>query len=72
MEGDEAMREWLRNLRTQKGWTQRETAEMLHIATNYYNMIECGKRQSKMTIDMAQKLASVFDVSLEYIFANEA
>lgn len=65
------MRKWLKKLRTQKGWTQQETAEALQIATTYYNMIECGKRQPKMTIDMAQKIASVFDVSLDVVLKNE-
>ncbi len=65
------MRKWLKKLRIQKGWTQQEVAEALQIATTYYNMIECGKRQAKMTIDMAQKIATVFDVPLETILQYE-
>lgn len=65
------MRDWLKKLRIQKGWTQRQTADALCVATTYYNMIECGKRQNKMTIDMAQKIATAFDVPLDTVLKFE-
>ena len=68
--GVEKMREWLRELRKKKGMTQQETADVLKIAANYYSMIENGKRQPKMTIETAQKIAKIFEVPIEYIFGN--
>ena len=51
--------------------SQQNVAEQLGISQNYYSMIEAGERQSKMTIEMAQKLANIFDVSIEVILNNE-
>ena len=65
------MREWLKDLRKEKGLTQADIANALRIAPNYYNLIENGKRQPKMTIEMAQKLAAIFGVTLEFILENE-
>lgn len=65
------MREWLRELRRKHGMTQQEIADELKIAANYYNMIESGKRQPKMTIETAQKLADIFGVPISYILEHE-
>lgn len=65
------MRKWLKELREKAGFSQQSIAEQLGISQNYYSMIETGERQSKMTIDTAQKLANVFDVSIEVILKNE-
>lgn len=65
------MREWLKKLRKEKNLTQQEVANSLEIVPSYYNMIENGERQSKMTIETAQKLATVFDVPLDFILENE-
>lgn len=65
------MRKWLKKLRKEKNLTQQEVANSLKIVPSYYNMIENGERQSKMTIETAQKLATVFDVPLDFILENE-
>lgn len=65
------MRKWLKKLRKEKNLTQQEVANSLEIVPSYYNMIENGERQSKMTIETAQKLATVFDVPLDFILENE-
>ena len=65
------MREWLKKLRKEKNLTQQEVANSLEIVPSYYNMIENGERQSKMTLDMAQKLSRVFGISLEVVLQNE-
>ena len=46
-------------------------AKALDISESYYNLIESGERQSKMTIEFAQKLAHVLDVPIEYILEHE-
>lgn len=65
------MRDWLRELRKKSGMTQQEVAEQLHIAANSYSIVETGQRQSKMTIEFAQKLAQIFDIPFEYILEHE-
>lgn len=46
-------------------------ADVVGITRQYYNMIETGERQKKLSIDMARKLADVFGVTFEYICAQE-
>lgn len=65
------MREWLKKLRLKRNLSQQNVADELGITQQYYNLIENGERQSKMTIDTAQKLAKIFDVSLDFILQNE-
>lgn len=65
------MREYLKQIRINAGLTQLDAANKLDISESYYNLIESGERLTKMTIDMAQRLASVFNVAIEYIFENE-
>lgn len=65
------MRSWLKDLRLNRELSQQNVADKLEITQQYYNMIENGERQSKMTIETAQKLATVFDVPLDFILENE-
>lgn len=65
------MREWLKKLRLKRNLSQQNVADELGITQQYYNLIENGERQSKMTIDTAQKLAKIFDVPLDFILQNE-
>ena len=61
----------MRELRINKNITQQMVAEVVGITRQYYNMIETGERQKKLSIDMARKLADVFGVTFEYICAQE-
>lgn len=65
------MRQYLRNLRERFGFTQLEVSKKLNVSESYYSLIETGERQKKLSMDMAQKLAQVFGVSLEYICEQE-
>lgn len=65
------MREWLKEIRTKKGLTQKETAAHLNITQSYYNMVETGERQQKMTLELADKISKVLDVPIEFIFKKE-
>ena len=65
------MREWLKKLREKTNMSQQNIAEKIGISQNYYSMIESGERQSKMTLDMANKLAEVFGVPIADILEQE-
>lgn len=65
------MRNWLKELRERKGITQNDISKKLGITQCAYSLLETGKRQSKMSIETAQKLAAVFDVPIEYVLENE-
>lgn len=65
------MRQYLRDLRERFGFTQLEVSKKLNVSESYYSLIETGERQKKISMEMAQKLADVFGVSLEYICEQE-
>lgn len=65
------MRQYLRDLRERFGFTQLEVSKKLNVSESYYSLIETGERQKKISMEMAQKLADVFGVSLEYICEHE-
>ena len=65
------MRIWLKTLREKRNFTQLAVAEKLCISESYYNLIENGERQKKLSIELAQKLADVFGVTFEYICDQE-
>lgn len=71
IEGVKKVREWLKEIRTKKGLTQKEAAALLNITQSYYNMVETGERQQKMTLDIANKISKVFDVPIEFILKKE-
>jgi Predicted transcriptional regulators len=66
------MREYLKDLRDAKGFTQQDVADKLNVSRQYYCFIENGSRQSNMDITLAVKLADVFSVTVESIIKNEA
>ena len=65
------MREWLLNLRKEKGMTQLDVAKQLDISEAYFNYIENGERQKKMDIALVSKLSTVLGVPLTEIIENE-
>lgn len=65
------MREWLRNARREKGISQESLSKKIGISRAHYTRIENGYRQQKMTIEMAQKLATVLDIPIETVLQNE-
>ncbi|MBQ7755706.1 MAG: helix-turn-helix transcriptional regulator [Oscillospiraceae bacterium] len=66
------MREWLKNLREEKEFTQQFVADKLGISKQYYQMIEAHERQKKMDITLATKISVLFDVPLATITKFEA
>lgn len=65
MEGVLAMTK-LEALRLQKGWTQREVAERLHISGSIISQIEKGFRRAYPKI--MRQLAEVFEVEVSDLF----
>lgn len=65
------MREWLFNIRKEKGMTQNDVAKQLDISEAYFNYIENGERQKKMDIAIASKLSVVFGIPLSKIIDYE-
>ena len=65
------MRIWLKRLREEHQMSQQTLADMLDISQNYYSSIENGERQKKLSLPLANNLAKVFDVSVEWIIEQE-
>ena len=65
------MRSWLKTLRCKKGLSQKEIADKLEIAQQYYSLIENGERQKDLDLSLVIKLAKIFGVSVDYIIAEE-
>ena len=65
------MRDWLKKLRDDIGMSQRNVADKIGISQQYYALIENGERQKKIDIELAQKLADIFGVTLEFIYEHE-
>lgn len=61
------MREWLKTLRAEKGYTMKEMGDKLHISESYYCAIENGDRQKKMDVTVAAGLAEAFGVPIAHI-----
>lgn len=66
------MRSWLKKLRQDNSKTQLEIAKKLDISESYYNLIENGERQKQLSMELAQRIADVFGISLDYISEQES
>ena len=56
----------LRGKRAEKGYSQYQLAQLLHISTNAYNLKEIGKREFKMS--EINQLLELLDCKYEEIF----
>lgn len=56
-------------LRTQKGWTKKDTAKMIGISTGAYANYEYGNREPNQEI--IKKIAKTFNVSVDYLINGE-
>lgn len=59
----------LKQLRIQRGFTQKQMAELLNITTNGYQHYELGTRQPP--VDMLCKIADILGVSVDYLLGRE-
>lgn len=53
------MREWLKELREKKEFSQFAVAKLAGISQSYYASIECGTRGDKLPVGTAKKIAKV-------------
>ncbi len=60
------MKNRLRELRTEQGWSQARLAELLEVSRQTINAIETGKYDP--SLPLAFKLARLFSLSIEEIF----
>lgn len=64
------MKNRLRVLRAEKGWSQAEVAERLNIARQSVNAIENGKADPSLPLGM--RIARLFGLPVEGVFEDEA
>lgn len=57
--------ERIRNLRTDKGYTQKYVADYLHVKQNTYCQYETGVLN--YPVDVIDKLADLYEVSTDYL-----
>lgn len=56
------MREYLRDLRKERGLSQDEISKRMGLTQSFYSMIETGERVERMNLDMAIKLANALGI----------
>lgn len=66
------MRKWLKELREDNKMSQTKAASALGVSQGFWSLIENGERQKKMSLELAQKISDVFDVSIDEILKNES
>lgn len=59
----------LKELRQEKGWTQKEIANALYISQSTYSKYE--NKPITIPLDIFCMLADLYDVSLEYLAGRE-
>jgi putative transcriptional regulator len=60
------MKNRLRDLRAERGWSQADLAEKLDVSRQTVNAIETGKYDP--SLPLAFKIAELFDMKIEEIF----
>jgi putative transcriptional regulator len=60
----------LRVLRAERGWSQQDLADRLEVSRQSVNAIETGRYDP--SLPLAFKIADLFEQSIEAIFANPA
>lgn len=63
------MKNRLRELRTEKGWSQQELAERLGVSRQTVNAIEAERHDA--SLQLALKIGKVFRLPVEDIFEGE-
>lgn len=63
------MKNRIRELRTERGWTQADLAARLEVSRNSVNAIENGKYDP--SLPLAFSIAKLFDLPIEKIFQHD-
>ena len=69
MHTDLVMKNRIRVLRAEKGWSQAELAERVHVSRNSINAVENGKFDP--SLPLAFRIADVFGLTIEDVFLRE-
>ena len=69
MESDLDMNNRIRVLRAEKGWSQAELAERVHVSRNSINAVENGKFDP--SLPLAFRIADAFELKIEDVFLRE-
>lgn len=64
------MKNSLRVLRAERGWSQQDLAERLEVSRQSVNAIETGRYDP--SLPLAFKIADLFGLTIEAIFTNPA
>ena len=65
------VREYLRELRKKRNYSQKDVASQLDISESYYCQIEKGNRKEKLDISLVLKLSKVFNIDVNRIIEFE-
>ena len=63
------MKNRIRELRTERGWTQADLATRLEVSRNSVNAIENGKYDP--SLPLAFSIAELFDLPIEQVFSED-
>ncbi len=66
--GGRGMKNRLRVLRAERGWSQQDLAERLQVSRQSVNAIETGRYDP--SLPLAFKIADLFDLVIEEVFEN--
>jgi putative transcriptional regulator len=67
---EKQMKNRLRVLRAERGWSQADLADRLQVSRQSVNAIETGRFDP--SLPLAFKLARLFEAAIEQIFSDEA
>lgn len=59
----------IRLLREEKGLTQEELAEKLHVTQSFISKVE--NKNQNITVNQVRELSKIFDCSADYIISKE-
>jgi len=62
------LKDTIRSLRLQNGWTQQYVANMLSISLSRYSHYETGKREPDY--DILKQISKIYNVSIDYLLDN--
>lgn len=64
-------RTWLKELREERGLTCKDVADRVGISESYYWLIENGKRQTSMDVQICKRLSEALNVDFGIIITQE-
>lgn len=64
------MREWLKEFRTTRGLTQKETAQLVGISRSYYTHIEQGNKTP--SVEVSKKIAKTLKFNWTLFFEDDS